>query len=180
MRFSAIGLVKAMVFTLLLLLGLEIFSSTIMPLFGMSGLRLSFNVLIILYLVMRVPITPIPFCILLIQMLHSLFSVEGWALGTIAGIVILMFMNYLKDLIHFSSGLTTMITIQITQLVWFVIMGLMFSLKLGNFSGIFDMLIRFLPQSIILSIISPIMFNVLDFIWSMIKPGNNSDGLGGV
>lgn len=169
-----------MFFTLLMLIGLEIFSSTIMPLIGMSGMRLSFNVLIILYLVMRVPITPIPFCIMLIQMLHSLFSVEGWALGTIAAIIILMFMNYLKDLIHFSSGLTTMITIQVSQLVWFVIMGVMMSLKFGDFSGLFDMLIRFLPQSIILSIISPFMFNILDLIWSAIKPGSSSDGLGGV
>jgi hypothetical protein len=180
MRFSSIGLIKAMMLTIVLLMGLEIFSSTIMPMIGMSGIRLSFNVLIILYLVMRVPITPIPFCIMLIQMLHSLFSVEGWALGTIAGIVILMLMNYLKDLIHFSSGITTMITIQLTQLVWFIIMGIMMSLKFGDFSGIFDMLIRFLPQSIILSFISPIMFNLLDFIWSSIKPGSSSDGLGGV
>jgi hypothetical protein len=179
MRFSTIGLIKAMLMTLFLLLMLEIFSSTLLPMIGLSGIRLSFNVLIILYLVLRVPITPVPFCILLIQMLHSLFSIEGWALGTIAGVAILMFMNYLKDLIHFSSGLTTMITIQVTQLVWFVIMGLMLSLKLGDFTGIFDMLIRFLPQSIVISIISPFMFNLLDFIWSSIKPGN-SDSLGGV
>ena len=179
MRFNTIGLIKSMLLTIIVLIVLEIFSSSVIPMLGLTNLRLSFNVLIVLYLVLRVSITPIPFCIMLIQMVHSLFSIEGWALGTIAGIIVLFFMNYLKDLIHFSSGITTMITVQISQLGWFVIMGIMMSLKMGDFSGVFDMLIRFLPQSIVLSLISPFMFKLLDIIWSSIKP-SSSDGFGGV
>ncbi len=96
MRFSQI--VFAFILTLGLLIGLEIITSTLLPILGWSEYRLTFNVLIILYLALRLESPMVPWLILILQTVHSAFSVEGWALGTLAGLIVLVSANYLKEL----------------------------------------------------------------------------------
>src|SRR6187402_3439661 len=86
--------------TLALLIGLEIVTSTLLPAMGWKEYRLTFNVLIILFLAIRMDSPLVPWLILGLQMVHSIFSIEGWALGTLAGLIVMMSANYLKEILH--------------------------------------------------------------------------------
>jgi hypothetical protein len=177
MRFRLSDILKSLLVTVVVLVLMEIFSSTIMPILGLGGLRLAFNVILVLYLALRVSSVYLPYCILVLQLIHGFFSIEGWAMGTIAGVIISMFINYMKDLLHFSSGIITMVIVQLSQLSWFIIIGILSAIKLDDFSVIASMLWRFLPQSIILSLLSPLIFQLMDKIWQS-GPARAGDGLG--
>lgn len=171
MRWRFKDILKSLLFTIVILTIMEIFSSTMMPILGLSNFRMSFNVLLVLYLVLRINSIYLPYCILVLQLFHSLFSIEGWAIGTIAGVIISIIIGYIKDLIHFSNSISTMIIVQISQLGWILITSILTSLKLEDFGVMPGMIGRFIVPSILISIISPFIFKLLDTVW---KPSGNS------
>lgn len=163
LRFSQMLLSFAV--TLALLIGFEIVTATILPALGWMEYRLTFNVIVILFLAIRLDSPAVPWMILGLQLVHSIFSVEGWALGTLAGIIVMVSANYLKELLHLSSAFMTMLIVQFFQVIWFVTVTIIICLKISDFSK-FGMLIwSFIPGSILLSLVSPILFWLLGNIW---------------
>ena len=118
MRFSQILI--SFLITLALLTGLEVVTSTLLPAMGWKEYRLTFNVLIILFLAIRMDSPMVPWLILGLQMIHSVFSIEGWALGTLAGLIVMMSANYLKEVLHLTTAFMTMITVQLFQVIWYL------------------------------------------------------------
>ncbi|HXH74568.1 MAG TPA: hypothetical protein VNJ08_06360 [Bacteriovoracaceae bacterium] len=169
MRFSQI--LFAFTITIALLVGLEIVTSSLMPAFGWREYRLTFNVLIILFLAIRLDSPMVPWMILGLQMIHSAFSIEGWALGTLAGLVVLASANYLKELLHLTSAIMTMFTVQLFQVIWFVTVTLVICLKISDFEKFGMILWTFVPGSILLSLISPVLFWILGIIWKIPSEG---------
>jgi hypothetical protein len=154
-----------------LLLGLEIVTSTILPALGWHEYRLTFNVLIILFIALRLDSPLVPWMIMGLQMIHSIFSVEGWALGTLAGLIVLVSANYLKELLHLTTSLMTMITVQLFQMIWYLTVTLIICLKISNFDKFGLIIWSFIPGSILLSLISPLLFWVLEQIWRVPSEG---------
>lgn len=148
-----------------LLIGLEVVTSTILPALGWHEYRLTFNVLIILFLAIRLDSPAVPWMIMALQMIHSVFSIEGWALGTLAGLIVMTSANYLKDLLHLTTAIMTMITVQLFQMIWYVTVTLIICLKISNFDKFGMIIWSFIPGSILLSLISPLIFWVLEQIW---------------
>jgi hypothetical protein len=163
MRFSQ--LLMSFLITLSLLTGLEIVTSTILPSLGWHEYRLTFNVLIIIFLAIRLDAPVVPWMIMALQMIHSIFSVEGWALGTLAGLIVMTSANYLKEVLHLSTAIVTMATVQVFQLVWYVTVTLIICIKISNFDKFGLIMWSFIPGSIFLSMISPLLFWVLGRIW---------------
>src|SRR3990167_5239120 len=93
--------------TLFILLILEVFSSAVMPAIGFRDFTLAFNVLIIIFLGFRYSGAVLPWFILILSLLHSSFSIEGWAVGTFAGVIICILITYLKDIVQISSLIST-------------------------------------------------------------------------
>ena len=148
-----------------LLIGLEVVTSTILPALGWHEYRMTFNVLIILFLAIRLDSPAVPWMIMALQMIHSVFSIEGWALGTLAGLIVMTSANYLKDLLHLTTAIMTMITVQLFQMIWYVTVTLIICLKISNFDKFGMIIWSFIPGSILLSLISPLIFWVLEQIW---------------
>lgn len=157
--------------TLGLLMGLEIVTSSVLPALGWQDYRLTFNVLIILFLAIRLDSPLVPWMILGLQMVHSAFSIEGWALGTIAGMIVLASANYLKELLHLTTAIMTMFTVQLFQVIWFLTVTVVICLKISDFEKFGIILWTFVPGSILLSLISPILFWVLGMIWKVPSEG---------
>jgi hypothetical protein len=110
--------------------------------------------------------TPVlPFLILIIQYTHSVFSIEGWGIGTLAGVIVALSVRYLRDLLSFSSAISTIVVVQIFQIAWFIMVAFMLCLKLGDFGVFFSIFWQFVPESIVLSIFSPFFFSLLDRVW---------------
>ncbi len=152
--------------TAVMLVVLEVFSSSFLPAIGLDGYRLGFHVLIVLYLGFRIDSIYSPYLILGTELIHSVFTIEGWALGTFTGILTSILIGYLKDMVQLNSRLSTMIFVQVFQTIWFVIVSLLISIKINDFGYVFDRFWRFLPESLILSLISPFFFIVLARFWS--------------
>lgn len=169
-----IHLVIALVLTILSQVILEVLSSTVFPIMGLHEFRLSFNILIVLFLALNFNSTFLPFIILIIQWFHSAFSIEGWALGTFAGVLISMLVNYTKELLHFSSRAGIMVVVGIFQVVWFFVTSTILAVKTGDFGHLLERAPYFLPEVVILTLLSPFFFAYLSQIWSFL---NRNDGL---
>lgn len=168
-------LVIRMFVTLLILLVLETLASSLFPMLGMSRYRVPFNVLIVLYLTFKLRTPWIAVMVFLVQWFHSFFSVEGWEMGTIAGVLVAIVVSYLKDLLHFSSSITTIVLTQLFQCLWLaIVMGLL-ALKGAETVYLMDKFWRFIPESLMISFLSPFFFGVLDKIWSSGERGMLGD-----
>ena len=154
-----------------LLIGLEVITSTILPALGWHEYRLTFNVLLILFLAIRLDSPAVPWMIMALQIIHSVFSIEGWALGTLAGLIVMLSANYLKEVLHLTTAIMTMITVQLFQVIWYLTVTLVICLKIANFEKFGMILWSFIPGSILLSLISPIIFWVLEQIWRVPAEG---------
>jgi hypothetical protein len=106
-----------------------------------------------------------------LQMIHSIFSIEGWALGTIAGLIVMVSANYLKELLHLTTAFMTMITVQLFQMIWYFTVTLIICLKISNFDKFGLIIWSFIPGSILLSLISPLLFWILEQIWRVPSEG---------
>jgi uncharacterized membrane protein YvlD (DUF360 family) len=164
MRSKLNDIVPSLLITLFALLVLEVLSSLI-PILGIFEYRLPFNILIVLYLSFRLETPFLPVFVLLIQYVHSFFSIEGWAMGTLAGTLVCIFCNYLRELIHLNSVPVTILTTQLFQLIWFGIVSAMIYMKTGGTQYIVIKFSRFLPESILMSLIAPFLFNFLEKVW---------------
>lgn len=171
MRMRLSQMLISFAITLALLIGLEIVTSSILPALGWKEYRLTFNVLIILFLAIRMESAGVPWMILALQMIHSVFSVEGWALGTLAGIIVMLSANYLKELLHLTSAFMTMLIVQFFQIIWFFTVTVVICLKIGDFEKFGMIIWSFIPGSILLSLISPILFWILSLIWRVPAEG---------
>lgn len=169
MRLNFKNVTSSMLATILLLVFLEIFSTAFLPALGILNYQIPVNVILILFLCFKLETPYLPVLILIIQMFHSVFSIEGWAFGTFAGIIVSLAIGYVKELLDFSSALTTMILTQVFQLVWFVIIAILIYLKTGDFSSITQRFFHFLPESLFMSLLSPFFFSLLNKIWRVDK-----------
>lgn len=156
-----LGLLK----TILLLIFTEMITTTVFPVIGIENFKPAFNVLIVLFLAFKIETPLLPFLILIIQYVHSAFSIEGWGAGTFTGIVVSISVRYVRDMLNFSSAIGTMVVVQIFQIIWFVFIATMLSMKQGDFSNFFSYIGSNIPESIFLSLISHHFFKLLDSFW---------------
>src|SRR5690606_4591634 len=138
-----------------------------LPAMGWREYRLAFNVVIILFMALKVTTPLLPWFVMLLQLVHAAFSVEGWALGTLAGILVSLIATYLKEILQFSSAIATIITVQIFQIVWYVATISVICLKLGSFAKFGLMFWNAMPGTLLLSILSPFIFGLLDKVWAV-------------
>lgn len=176
MRLSLKEILPSILITMLVLIVMEIVSTAFLPLLGLTSYRLPFNILIILFLGFKLETPFLAILILCVQYFHSFFSVEGWAIGTIAGILVCISISYVRELIHFSSSLVTMIVTQIFQIVWFLIISLFIYIQTKNFDYISSRFIRFIFESITCSLMAPLFFSFLDKIWKIKEDGAIREG----
>lgn len=162
-----IRLLTSIFLTVFILAVLEIATSAVLPAMGWQENRLAFNVLIILFMAIKLNSPLLPWFVFILQMIHSVFSIEGWALGTIAGIIISLFASYIKEILQFTSAIVTMVIVQIFQVLWYLLVLSIICLKLGSFEKFGLMLGNAIPGTFVLSIISPLLFSILDRVWSV-------------
>lgn len=167
MRRNITDIIPSYFLTLLLLMVLDIICTTFFPLVGLTNFRLPFNILIVLYMGFKLEHPSLAILILFTQYAHSFFTLEGWAMGTVAGIVVWMIVSYIRDLLHFSSAFITSVVTEIFQLIWFFIVAILIYLKSGDMTYLLGKFWRFIPESLIIAFIAPFFFSILDRIWSL-------------
>ena len=164
MRVQLKSIILPLLIILAMLIVLEVMTTVLLPIIGPMKYRIPFNILIILYFGFKLETPYLPVMVLIVQYVHSFFSVEGWAAGTIAGVVICMAISYLRDMIHFYSALMTILVTQIFQTVWFLIVSFLIYIRTNNMDYIIDKFWRFIPESIVISLVAPFFFAIFDKI----------------
>lgn len=162
-----VRLLLSILITLGILIALEIATSALLPALGWREARLAFNVVIILFMAIKVSSPLLPWFVMLLQLVHSAFSVEGWALGTLAGIFVAFTAGYLKEILQFSSAVATIVIVQLFQVLWYLLTVSIICLKLGSFEKFGLLFWNALPASFVLSLVSPIIFSVLGKVWNV-------------
>ncbi len=167
MKYSAQEIILGFLKTAALLIFLEVFTSAVLPAFGIVAFKPAFNVLVVLYLAFKIEVPVLPFLILSVQYIHSFFSIEGWAIGTLTGILVAVTVRHVKDMLNFSTAVSTIIVVQVFQLAWFSIVSFVLCLKMGDFGYFFSLFFKYIPESFILSLLSYHFFLLLDNFWQV-------------
>lgn len=151
--------------TLVILIVFNICSTVLLPDFGLMKVRVSLNILIVIFMGLRVGHFSLPILILFVQLVESSFTVEGWAHGTFAGVLISIMISLLKDVLHLKSAPVTIVISFILQLAWFFIESFLVLFRLGDINSILYRLQYFIIESIILALLSPVLFKILGALW---------------
>jgi hypothetical protein len=160
---------KAYFKTILLLLVFELISSAFVPALGFHHLRFSIDQLFIIYFSIRITSDYTPFYILVVQLIHSFFTVRGWEIGTIAGVLISLVINFSKDVVQINSKWSIMVVFFFGQSIWNILVGFFLLLKTGNGHFFQEIALKSLHEGLILSFFSPIFFSLMDKIWGIKK-----------
>jgi len=152
-------------FSVLLLILVEVVTTTILPLAGLSALRFSFFTLLILFLSFYKNSNWIAFYIIILSYVHSIFSVETWFLSAFIGVLVSIVVAYFSELIHLSNRLVTMFFVLVFQLGMVLFRSIVFYLRGNNFEYIFQNFVGHIFEIVILTIISPFVFDLLSVIW---------------
>lgn len=171
MKIRTTDVVPRLFITILVLIVLEVISSAVLPLFSLNKYMLPFNVLIVLYLGFKLENPYLAVMIIVVQFFHSIFSIEGWEIGTIAGVLICVVISYLRDVLHFTNVIVTIFVTQIFQALWFVIVSFLLYIKIGNVQFIMEKFWKFIPESIVISLLAPVFFTFFDKIWGVREEG---------
>lgn len=167
MNFKFFEVIPSLLITLALLIILDVFSASIIPAFGIQKFKLAFNILIILFLAFKVDTPFLPIIVLLIQIFNSAFSIEGWAHGAFAGVLVCMLIGYVKEMLHFSTFLSTIVVTEIFQLVWFLVVNTLVYIRVQNLTVILERFWWFIPESLVLALMSPVFFSFMERIWKV-------------
>jgi hypothetical protein len=154
-----------MIKTLLIVVLLDFLSSSFFPTFQMTYLFPSFHLLILIYLSFFQPAHRLPILVLIIESVHSIFTVEGWALGTITSCIIVNILVLIRDTIQFSSFLATFLLVYAVQILWAVISGTLLAIKLENWYIVESYFKFSLVQGIVLGLVALPFFKLLEKIW---------------
>jgi hypothetical protein len=169
MKFS--HLLVSFSLTLALMIVFEVMTSSLLPAIGWFEYRIALNVLVILFMAIRLNAPILPWLIMILQMVHSAFSIEGWALGTLAGIIVMIAANYLKELLQLTTPIIAMVTALFFQFIWFMTVAIVLCLKISSFEKFGMIVWSFVPGSIVLAILSPLIFALMNLIWRVPAEG---------
>ena len=159
--------------TVFLLLS-DVLVSSLFPLVGFENLRVSCLTIIILYLSFYFNNLLIAPLIAYFYFVHGIFSVEHWSVGALSCLTVSILISSLRNVIHLSNYFVTFVFVQLFQIVIFFISSLIIYLKLDSSESLLESFYLFLPESIIISFISPMVFNLLHKIW--FRSGREMEG----
>lgn len=174
-RVKMTDLIPLMAISLVIMVFFEVIMTTLFPIVGLTYFRLPFHVLLILFLAFNIDTPYISILILLTMLVHSLFTVESWAIGTATGVFLIVILSYVRELIHLGAAITTILVTQVFMLVWNLIASVLIYFKDDNVTLILERFWNFLPASVIISLFSPILFALLSQIWNS-RMGRSASG----
>ncbi len=164
-KVKTIDIFPLMGITLLLLIILEVFMTTLFPIVGLTSFRLPLHVFLVLFLAFNIDTPYISIMILVVMLVHSLFTIESWAIGTATGIFVLIILSYVRGVLHLSAPLVTIVVTEFFLLLWNLISSILIYFRYNNLDIILQRLWVFIPASIILSLLAPLLFGQLTRIW---------------
>lgn len=159
------SILSSFFYFIVLFLVLEISSSALIPAIFSSFYLPQFMPLFVLFIGIRWDSSIRPLLILFLNIIHGAFSVEGWAIGSFIGVLLSWPLGILREIIHFSSSFVLIIFSCIFYSLWFFLATFIFAMKNDQYHLIKEYTAIILIKSLLLAIITPLVFIILDKIW---------------
>lgn len=159
------SLVGASIAFVLFFLFLEVFVSSVIPAMFSTFHIPQFMPLFVLFMGIKWDSPLRPIYILILNLIHASFSTEGWAIGTFLGVLLAWPLSYLREIAHFGSTFVLIIFSFLFHIVWFYLGTFVFAMKNDQYHLLGDYSLSILLKSILLALLTPILFKILDRFW---------------
>ncbi|MBP9674077.1 MAG: hypothetical protein KBD63_03205 [Bacteriovoracaceae bacterium] len=160
---------KKMLLPLMITLFLLVSINFILSMFTIGNVlsthTMQFNVVIIIFLCLQLKTPWLPILIFVIQFFHNAFTLDGWAYGTLVGVLLSFLLMIVKDVVNTENRVTVIIINQIFQIIWYLFMGTILWIQGISKGSFWHGFFVFLPGSFFVSLLSPVFFNFLNKIW---------------
>lgn len=151
--------------TILICVVFDILFMIFFPLFSLKWVAISVTQVVIIFLSFSLSYSWLPYGIMLLQITHSLFSLEGWALGTFIGVVLCLIMSRLKAVVQFSGPISIILTTYFGQLAWCLLAGVLTSVKNHDWKFFQLFAMQSLTYGAFTALLAPFIFFLLRNIW---------------
>ncbi len=155
--------------TVLLLLLLEIIGATVLPSLFSYHYRFFFLGVVCIYMALEIPSSLQPYTLLILCWVHSIFSVEGWAINCLIALVLMVILSVIKDLIQLSTYFSKVFFYFVGLFFWDLLRVIIISLKSNAFDGFLVLITDDLIANLILALITPFLLLPLTGIWKVYK-----------
>ncbi|MDH4468631.1 MAG: hypothetical protein QE271_11290 [Bacteriovoracaceae bacterium] len=151
--------------TVLICVFFDLFFMIFFPLISLKWVAVSVTQVAIIFLSFTVGFAWLPWGILTLQLFHSLFSLEGWALGTLIGVIICVVMSRLKAMIQLTGPLSIIMTTYFLQFAWCLMAGILTSLRNHDWKFFQLFVNQGLTYGLVTAALSPLLFFIFRNIW---------------
>lgn len=169
MRYSLSDLGAKFLTTTLFLIILEIISATIISSLFDYHLRFFFLGVFCIYFSLELQLGSRPYIFLIFSWIHSIFSLEGWAMNCMIALLFLAILSVIKDLIQLNTYKSKCVFYFLGLLFWDFLRVIIVSLKLNTFENFLVVLGDDLLGNVFLAILSPLVLFLLNSIWETQK-----------
>ena len=153
-----------LLFTVLIYIVSEIVNSTLLPMTGIV-LGLNFTAILTIFFSLKFDSIWVPPLILLLGLIHGLFSVEGWPFITFVAIIVHLILGRLNEIVLLNSKLFIIVLTLVVLVFWYFLGQLLMFLKTDNFNFYSGPMKVFLFESLVLAFLSPFLYKFLGVIW---------------
>lgn len=138
---------------------------SLIPELGFMDFRLDISSVFVVFFALYRRGNWLPWAVLYVEFVQSLFSVTGWGHNVIAGLVILMLARALKEFINIKHIFASILFIEAMLIIRYCVLSLFWAAKMEAMSSWPEMMIDYLPQSFFMTLVALPLFKVLDKVW---------------
>lgn len=152
-------------YTFIMIFLWNIICLSFLPETGMLDLRLSISSLFVVFFALKKRGSWLPWAILYVEFCQSLFTVASWGQHVIAGLVILLLAKLLRDFINVKHNFAVVVVVCGLLIVRYIVMSVLWAVKIDGFQHLMEMIMDYLPQSIIMGFVAIPLFKLFTMIW---------------
>lgn len=138
----------------------------VIPEFGFMDFRLDISSVFVVFFALNRRGSWLPWVILYVEFVQSLFSITGWGHNVIAGLIVLIIARVFKEFINVKHVFASFLFIEILLLIRYMILSLFWVAKMEAMTSWPEMMIDYLPQSLFMTLVALPMFKILEKVWT--------------
>ncbi len=169
MRYTPSDFTVRFLTTVLLLLFFEIIGATVLPSLFSYEYRFFFLGVFCIYIALEIPSSLQPYMLLVLCWIHSIFSVEGWAINCLIALILMVILSVIKDLIQLGTYISRALFYFIGLFIWDFFRVVIISLKSNSFESFAILVTDDLIANLLLALLTPILLLPLMGIWKVYK-----------
>jgi len=153
------------VLTFLLLIVLESLTAVLSGASSSVNLKINFSLLFCLFFILRLNLKVASYMILFTQLIHCVFSLDHWAIETIAGVLLLIVFKAVESFFQVTSKIYLFFYSLILTLCWNLLTGVLIYFKSLDSDVIFFTIVNSYIPILVQSFLFIFLSKRMDLIW---------------